>query len=175
MNKENKLTAKKLRSLLDFDTLTGDLVWKLRTGTQREIKIFNTQYAGKIAGVTCPRGYKYIRIRGLGVYSAGRLAWLHHYGEWPTLEIDHINGNPADNRLANLRQASRSQNGANRSIHSNNQSGFKGVTKVGNKWTACVRLNNVKHRLGSFETAEAASKAYLKKAAEIHKEFARHE
>jgi hypothetical protein len=162
-----------LKKRLDYDPLTGSFVWKQRISDSRNDKIFNTRFAGKIAGVKCPRGYIYIRMRDYGFFSASRLAWLYAHGAWPAQEVDHINGNPSDNRLSNLREASRSENGANRTIHSNNKSGFKGVTKHRNKWAACVRMNNKRYRLGVFDTPELAHKAYLKKAKELHGEYFR--
>lgn len=88
--------------------------------------------------------------------------------------VDHANGNPLDNRRANLRLATRSQNMMNRSKNINNQSGFKGVIfhKESGKWRAVINANKKRHRLGLFDTPEEAHAAYCKAAEFLHGEFA---
>jgi len=167
------LTQEKVRELLTYNRITGKLTWRLRPDDCRANRIFNARFADKVAGVTCPRGYQYVRIREFGFFAIARLIWLYETGAWPLLEMDHINGNPSDNRLVNIRLATRSENGANRGTHKNNKSGYKGVVKQGNRWEATVRMNNKRYRLGSFETPEAAHVAYRKKAEEVQREFAR--
>lgn len=172
-DKEQKLTHEQIVKFLRYSQDSGKFHWNERPDTSRGNRIFNTRLANKEAGITCPRGYCYIKIRGYGLFSSSRLAWFYVNKNWPAEEIDHINGNPSDNRILNLREATRSENAANRGKHKNNKSGFKGVTKHRNKWTACVRIRNKRYRLGSFETPELAYAAYLKKAHEVHKEFVR--
>lgn len=91
--------------------------------------------------------------------------------------VDHINCNGLDNRRSNLRVCSHSQNMQNRKIHSNNQSGFKGVyfdpAAHCLPWRAQIRANGKKHNLGRFSSAVAAHQAYLKAAEKLHGEFAR--
>lgn len=170
---KKNISQDQLKKILSYDSKTGVFVWLFRPSDSRANKIFNSRSGGKIAGITCPRGYVYIKTRPFGMFSASRLAWLYTHGDWPKNEIDHINGNPSDNRIENLREATRSENGANRAIHKNNKSGFKGVTKKRNKWTACVAINKKRFRLGSFDSPEEAHAAYLKKSKEVQKEFAR--
>ena len=81
--------------------------------------------------------YTYISIYGKR-YPAHRLAWLYIYGEWPPDQIDHIDGEPSNNRLDNLRLATNSENQQNRKIASNNTSGAKGVCKIGNRFKAHI-------------------------------------
>jgi hypothetical protein len=171
--KESNLCQKNLKELLSYNEETGEFYWLRRPDLNRASKIFNSKYAGKRAGVESPRKYRYIRMRGIGFFSESRLAWLYVTGQWPSGEIDHINGDPSDNRFVNLRVASRSQNGANRGIHSNNQSGFKGVTKARNKWTAEVSFQKKKLRLGRFNTPQEAYAAYLGASKAFHGEFAK--
>lgn len=168
-----ELTQSELKKLIHFNPDAGTFTWIRRDGDSRAIKIFNAKFAGKEAGVTCPRGYRYVRFRAFGFFLVGRLAWLYVNGSWPAEEIDHINGDPSDNRIANIRAATRSENASNRGRHRNNKSGFKGVTKKREKWTACVRVRNVRYRLGTFNTAEEAYTAYAAKAKEVQAEFAR--
>lgn len=93
--------------------------------------------------------------------------------------VDHTNRNPRDNRRFNLRSATKSTNGMNRSAQANNASGFKGVTKriIRGKWTGnwqaniCV-MGRTRNLGTTFPTPELAHAAYLKAAAELHGEFA---
>lgn len=105
---------------------------------------------------------------------AHRLAWFLYYGEWPTDQIDHINGNKDDNRISNLRLASDFQNMWNRGKPQNNTSGFKGVSwhKQRQKWIALIGVNGVLKYLGYFEDLEKAAAAYQTAAIKYHGEFA---
>jgi hypothetical protein len=89
--------------------------------------------------------------------------------------LDHINGDIRDNRVENLRWASKSENGMNRSKQKNNASGYKGVywNRGSNKWRAYIKRDGKDHHLGYFKTAEEAAEAYNKAAIELHGEFAR--
>jgi hypothetical protein len=88
-------------------------------------------------------------------------------------QIDHINGDRGDNRIANLRWCSRNQNQHNKGKCKTNTSGFKGVCREDGKWRASIWLNNKFNRIGSFDTPEEAFDAYKAKARELHGEFAR--
>lgn len=92
-----KLTADILRSILDYDPETGKFDWRN-----------NRRKAG------CLDNFGYHRIQVLGkLYKAHRLAWLHYYGEWPEQDVDHVNGVRSDNRIANLRSATKGQQSQN--------------------------------------------------------------
>jgi hypothetical protein len=88
--------------------------------------------------------------------------------------VDHINGNGLDNRRANLRLASRTQNGANARLSQRNTSGFKGVTWRTdlNRWQAYIKIGKKREHLGYFITAEAAAAAYDRRAGQVWGEFA---
>ena len=90
----------------------------------------------------------------------------------PNIQIDHINGNTLDNRKINLRQSTNATNHMNQSVRSDNKSGFKGVGRQGNKWSARIGKNGCIH-LGSFDTPEEAAMAYDAKAKELFGDFAR--
>ncbi len=81
-----------------------------------------------------------------------RAAWLYVYGSWPAGVIDHINGVKHDNRIANLRDVTRSENQHNRRSHINNWVGCPGVTwsAVACKWRVRITLNNEEEHLGLF-------------------------
>jgi len=155
-----------LQQLLEYDSMTGSFHWKDNRGKKGCI--------GKSAGFF-HKGYTSIHINGKD-YKAHRLAWLMCTGKDPAdKQIDHINGNKNDNRFANLRPATNSQNACNRTVSSRNTSGFKGVSFSGKKqaWKADIRINGATQHLGYFPTAELAHMAYCKAAAELHGEFAR--
>jgi len=96
-------------------------------------------------------------------------------GAWPKHQIDHHNLDKADNRWRNLREATRSQNQANRRAHSNSRSGIKGVYLEGRsgRWRAQVQHKGRTHNLGRFDTAEEARAAYATAAAATFGEYAR--
>lgn len=132
----------KYSDILSYDASTGDLrlkIDKLRTK------------AGEIATTQGGRGYLKFEWKGEKQY-AHRLAWLLHYGEWPSRNIDHINGDKSDNRIANLRLCDHQQNGRNRSEPGHNTSGVKGVywDAKRDRWCSEIMLSRKKRFLGSF-------------------------
>jgi len=159
------LTQEELKETLDYDPESGIFRWKVAKGLRVKV--------GDIAGTLHPNGYRYIKINGKR-YLEHRLAWLYVHGEWPEDMIDHINGIKDDNRIENLRESTRSENGMNRSKQINNTSGYKGVTwnKAAQKWHTQIMINNKQKYLGYFDSPEEAYAAYCKAAEELHGEFA---
>ena len=129
--------------------------------------------AGGIAGSTNSAGYLQIRIDGHR-YLLHRLAWLYVTGEWPEAEMDHQNGDRADNRFCNLRPATNSENGRNRGGAKRNTSGFKGVSWDARlrKWKAKIVVNGHQIYLGLFDNPIHAWIAYREAALKYHGEFA---
>lgn len=145
------IDADELRRRLSYDRETGVFIWRLDVGRAR---------AGMIAGADAHNGYRHICIQR-HMYMAHRLAWLYVYGKWPEGEIDHANGIKSDNRIANLREATRSQNMSNkRGVRSS--SGFRGVFwhKKAKRWQAHIRVNGTRINLGLFDNAQEASAVY---------------
>jgi len=158
------ITQAELKKLLSYDPKTGVFRWR-KTGKGRN--------ADRIAGNTNNHGYRALCIRGKR-YQAHRLAWLYVHGVWPAGDLDHRNGVRDDNRIKNLRQATRSQNMQNKSLQANNTSGYKGVCwNIGmKKWQANIRLHGKRKFLGYFSNIEDAASAYASAASELHGEFA---
>ena len=152
----------RLRELFDYDPETGLFARRYVAGGS---SARNTRWAGK-PGMTRvhKQGYRIGYVDGRTVY-AHRAAWALHYGAWPADEIDHINHDPSDNRIANLRAASRTENTRNHPRMRHNTSGHTGVYRRKNRWAAMIRVDRVLHRLGSFENLEDAVAS--RKAAEL--------
>ncbi|WP_419149898.1 HNH endonuclease [Pantoea agglomerans] len=155
-----------IRQNISYCRLTGLLTWK--TASPKGLP------AGRSCGNLNKFGYLRFKVSVNGVpYTviAHRVAWLLHYGEWPELEIDHINSNRIDNRIENLRQATRSQNMCN--TRRANKEGLKGVKlkKDCNRWEAQIRVRGKHYYLGLHSTAEAAHEAYCEAAKRLHGEY----
>jgi hypothetical protein len=166
------LTAEQLRAILEYDPETGIFVWRHRAECP---KYWNTRYADKPAG-TVVGTYRIIIIEKRK-YVASRLAWLWFYGKWPIDFVDHANGNKQDDRISNLRAATKSQNTANVGAPTHNTSGLKGVSwdKRRGKWRAQICYQNKRRELGLFNTASEAHKTYCDEAVRLHGVFARFE
>ena len=105
-----------------------------------------------------------------------RIVYLMVYGNLPEF-IDHINGDRRDNRIENLRPATKSENSKNRLVSKNSTSGSKGViyNKRSTKpWNARIRTNGKMRSLGYYHTIEEATAVYQKAALEYHGEYASH-
>ncbi len=104
-----------------------------------------------------------------------RLAWLHFYGRMPKGCVDHIDGDPANNRIDNLREATVAQNLANARRPAHNTSGYKGVSwNAKNKcWVAAIMVAQKRIHLGCAKTPEAAHQMYMDAARKHFGEFAR--
>lgn len=151
------IDADTLRSLLDYDPNTGVFTWRVKRGGTAEI--------GTVAGCIKDSGYRVISLYDR-LYRAHRLAWLYTYDVWPPDEIDHINGARDDNRINNLREATRKQNSANRRKLSGDLP--KGVVRHRHKFRAQIRIQGRVKHLGVYATPEQAHSAYCEAA---QKEF----
>lgn len=169
------LPVEYLHQCFSYDPETGVLTWKERPrehfANERAWKIINTRHAGKTVQAISDRGYYKVQIGGMK-YFVSRIVWAMHYGKWPKELIDHINGTRSDNRIANLRESTYSENSRNRGADKCNTAGLKGVSfhKVTGKYQA--RINDA--YLGLFATKELAHAAYCEAADRLHGEFANH-
>lgn len=167
LKRGNKIiTQEKLKEILGYDPLTGVFVW--RVASARKIKI------GDVAGNLYSSGYLYIGFQRK-LYRAHTLAWLYIHGVFPRKMVDHIDGNPSNNSIRNLRECSASENQKNRKMNSNNTSGYKGVSfdKSLGRWRATGATGNKTIHIGFFDTPEEAGEAYQEFAKANHGEFYR--
>lgn len=160
MNAANVITAERLREVLAYNPETGVFKWTINPS--RAVS------AGAVAGNKDVRGYIIIGIDRCR-YRAHRLAWLYMTHSFPPEEIDHINGDPSDNRWINLRAASRGENACNR----RGKNKLKGVFSFRRKWRAQIRCEGIIHYLGDFDCPAAAYFSYIVASDKLHGEFAR--
>jgi hypothetical protein len=167
MVRDEMLTQERLKELLDYDPETGIFTHRVSRGRR---------VAGVVTNCATTGGYIKLSICNKRYY-AHRVAWIYVHGRWPSEQIDHINHVTSDNRIANLREATRSQNSANSGPRRNNKSGKKGVffLRQTGKWRASIRKDKRRIYLGCFDTVEEAHASYAAAARDIHGEFARAE
>ena len=144
-----------------YDADAGSFVWRYAPHMNKD---WNTKYAHKPCGQVC-QGYLRIRIK-IGTkasVAAHRLAWYIANGVAPLDEIDHIDGDGMNNRIANLREASSSVNKRNSRLRSDNTSGIAGVSwrKSEGKWAAYSHGMGKMIWLGLFDDVGSASVAVL--------------
>ena len=139
-----------LHEHVSYNPETGLLYWKTTRGRAK---------AGNIVGSVASDGYIKVQFMG-SMYLAHRLAWLMTYGRWPDNEIDHINRDKADNRIANLRDVTAVENMANRALLSSNTSGVSGVIwhNSAGKWQVLVGRNNKRFYLGHYSDKDEAAR-----------------
>lgn len=98
-----------------------------------------------------------------------RMAWIHANGAIEMEMIDHINGDRTDNRLCNLRQATRSINTQNiKRANSLSRHGMLGITPNHKSWKTSISINGKQRYLGTFKTAGEAQAVYLSAKRELH-------
>lgn len=152
---KKELTAERLRELLSYDPATGLFMRHDMRGASKK---------GWMQGSANASGHLVMGVAGK-TYLGHRLAWLWVHGVWPTHEIDHINGNPADNRLVNLRDVPKSINMQNlkQARSDNKTSGLLGATlhKPSGRWVAQLSVGGKKILHKHFDTAQQAHDAYL--------------
>lgn len=166
-----------LMECFDYDQVTGFLTWRIRPLSHFPNKgagnRWNTCFAGKRVGwanVHGTRSRLYVKLDYVS-YLVHRVAWAIYYGVWPVQFLDHINRNPFDNRINNLRQVTNGQNRANSKSSSVGRP--KGVywRKDNRRWCSNITVGGKKRHLGYFATAIEAAVAFEQAAREIYGEF----
>lgn len=155
------ITGKELRTRLHYDPVTGVFTW-LKSDVP-------ARWNGLEAGSRLSNGYVYIAIENKKLL-AHRLAFVYMEGHCPEdMDVDHINGDPSDNRWLNLRLVTTSTNLQNlKRPHVDNVSGLLGVSPIGKKWRAQICTNGRNKHLGSFDTPEEAHEVYLTAKRKLH-------
>lgn len=154
-----ELNQERLKEVLKYDPASGKFTWIVHR---------NESYIGKEAG--CADNTRRLTISVDGSrYFAHRLAWLYTHGIWPKGVIDHIDGNPGNNALANIRDVSVAINSQNRRrARSESKTGVLGVFKKNGHFFASISVNDKTRHLGVFETVEEAHEAYVKAKRVLH-------
>lgn len=127
---------------------------------------------GKRAGHKHSSGYRYLCYKRTQ-YREHTLAWFFLKRVWPKDQIDHVNGIKDDNREWNLREATNSQNQMNSPIYKTSTTGFKGVSKKGNKFQSQIGINGKNYYLGLYDSLEEAVEVRKRKEEEVFGEFMR--
>jgi HNH endonuclease len=154
MSDKPVVTRQLLLDVFDYNPDTGVFKWKQAIARKSKI--------GERAGsVSKHLGYRILRFANHQEYEH-RMAWFYVYGRMPEGDIDHINGVKNDNRICNLREATRSKNMLNLlKPNKNNKTGLLGVHRVGNRFASRITINGKTKHLGCFGTPEEAHKRYL--------------
>lgn len=151
MSSSVNLIPEEIGQYLEYNPGTGHLIWIKKASTKTKV--------GSKAGTLHSKGYIHIQFRGK-IYKAHRIAWFLHYGEQPADELDHDNGNRDDNRIDNLRPATRSINNQNRVFK--DLEFPQGVSRSKNRFMARVTIDGDRVSLGCFDTPEEAGHAVSK-------------
>lgn len=162
-NEPINLSHEEIKALFFYNPETGILY---KRGTEEPV------------GFKGSRGYVLVNINGKMI-GAHRIAHMWMLGKWPPRIVDHVNGDPSDNRWANLRLASPAHNAQNRRPVDRilEKNGYKGVTRTkGGRWIVKVQAHwKLTSALGSFDSAYLAHQAYKKIVREQHGQFAKTE
>lgn len=160
-----KITHARLLEVVSYEPETGVFRWKVATSRKTRIG------AVMATRSKCTRGGIYLQGRIDGrIYRLHRLAWLYMTGAWPCAEVDHINGDPTDNRWLNLRDVPRSMNQQNiRVAKRNSKTGLLGAFPArGGRFRAAIRTGSEFIHLGHFSTAIEAHRAYIDAKRRLH-------
>lgn len=163
------ITPEYLRAVYEYDGAEGVLRFRHRTKGRGGVKNPGDEVGWVNAG-----GYRRTEIDGHEFF-VHTLVWAMEYGAFPPpgFDIDHIDGDRINNRLENLRLATRSQNNFNAGRRCDNKSGYRGVwyDRSRDKWDARCRINGRQIHLGRYDTPELARDAYRREIAKHHGDF----
>jgi len=158
------ITVDDVKSALNYDPETGVFTWKVRRGQRGKV--------GASAGCS-HRGYVRIALYGKS-YMAHVLAFFYMTGDWPLHEIDHKDGDKANNRWANLREATRAQNMRNRSAYKNNKLGLKGISMhARGRYQVTIYADKRPIYMGLYVSLDEAVKVRDRALKDVHADFAR--
>ena len=157
------ITQTRLKDLFDYQD--GQLIRKISRGRGENSSRWS---AGTVVGHKTKHGYVLVNV-DYKTYKLHRLVWLWHYGHFPEMFIDHIDGDPSNNRIENLREATCAENMQNqRRARATNKLGVQGVYRVNNKYRAVITKNRISKHIGYFDSAEEAHEAYIREKRNMH-------
>lgn len=164
-----QVSVERLRQVLTYNPVNGDLIWKHRGNPQ-----WDARYAGTRAGALRRDLYVTVSVDNVNL-AAHRIAWALQHGRWPEHFVDHIDGLPCENSGDDIRAATPSQNSANSRVRRTNILGVKGVHYDAARKRYCAQLmvNGKKRNLGRFKTLAPAKRAYAEGAKEAFGAFAK--
>lgn len=159
MKARDDLTLEHVKERYSYNSETGEIFSKINK---------------RVVGCETGGGYLCLNINQK-MYKAHRIAWLLHYENWPENEIDHIDGNPSNNIISNLRSAQHFENCKNRKLNKNNKSGHKGVSwsKKRQKWRVDICIDKKWKIIGFFENIEDAVISREKEESKFYGEYKR--
>ena len=156
-----EISIDRLKEVLSYCPDTGAITWKSKMN--RRIVV------GTLAGSKDKKGYLHLEVSGVRLLGH-RVAFAISYGIWPEI-VDHINRDPSDNRLSNLRASDKSLNAQNQCLNKTRGKHGRGVSfdKKSQRYLSSIHVHGKTYRLGSFQTADDAHGAYAIAKAEYHK------
>jgi hypothetical protein len=152
MQKTNNVTITKVREQgLTFSWLVEHFDYDPGTG------LLTRKKTGRVYDTPASSGYVLISVSGR-TYMAQNLAWLYVHGELPDCVVDHIDRDRSNNRITNLRLATKRENAQNKSLARNSRSGVKGVHPVKGRglWRAEIYVNGDRKKIGYFKDFDEA-------------------
>ena len=147
-----------------FKYQDGELYWKIRVGMKTKMD--------KPISCLDKDGYKLVRYQGKN-YKVHRIIFLMEHGYLPKM-VDHIDGNPANNKISNLRASTNQTNQYNQKLCKRNTSGIKGISINKGAYEVRMRVNGALKYFGRFNDLEFASLLADEVRNKYHKEFACH-
>lgn len=146
-----------LLEMLHVDIESGEICWRAREGCENEA--WNKRFADKKAGGLNSQGYVVVNIQSTH-HRAHHIVWTVANGEWPCLDIDHIDGDRGNNAISNLREVTRSINLRNKGTSVDGAIPF-GIRKERRRWRASISVDRRLIELGRFDRLEDAISARL--------------
>lgn len=179
MRLEDRTSFDRMKEFFKPDFTAGSLIWRARKETDYRIGTWNKRFAGRPAGRINSSGYVQLTVRIDEIRSyiqAHRLLMAFSIGDWVSTEwaVDHIDNDPMNNCLSNLRICTNPQNAKNRKLNANNTSGFKGVSwaEKYDAWAVNIQCDNTTRFCGHFQNKLDAAIRYDEMAIELFGCFA---
>ena len=156
MAKQSDPTIQYVRQRIELDPITGRLYWRYSPCLPQR---WNSRWAGKPALSSFSQGYLSGSLLNRKTY-AHRVVFALYYGRWPVGEVDHIDGNRANNHPSNLREATKRQNQLNSRSRDGSTSRYRCVYRQNGKWRVQANVDGRKVHVGVFDDESEAAAAF---------------